>query len=132
MFAPTAGYSGFSVDDVPAALTFYRDVLGLAVETLDGQMLRIGLPGVGTEGGAVTVLVYGKPDHVPASFTVLNFVVDDVDAALDDLAARGLEPESYGGWSDDRGVMRGRSRGMGPDIAWFTDPAGNVFSVQQP
>lgn len=128
MFRPQSGYSGFSVDDVAAAVSFYRDVLGLETETVvEGQMVRLRLP-----GGAAWVFVYGKPDHVPASYTVLNLVVDDLDAALDDLAGLGLEPEHHGGHSDERGVMRGRSVGMGPDIAWFTDPAGNVFSVQQP
>jgi len=128
VFRPQSGYSGFSVDDVAAATSFYRDVLGLETETvIEGQMVRLRLP-----GGAAQVLVYGKPDHVPASYTVLNLVVDDLDAALDDLAGLGLEPEHHGGHSDGRGVMRGRSVGMGPDIAWFTDPAGNVFSVQQP
>jgi len=128
VFRPQSGYSGFSVDDVAAAVSFYRDVLGLETETVvEGQMVRLRLP-----GGAAWVFVYGKPDHVPASYTVLNLVVDDLDAALDDLAVLGLEPEHHGGHSDGRGVMRGRSVGMGPDIAWFTDPAGNVFSVQQP
>lgn len=128
MFRPQSGYSGFSVDDVAAAVSFYRDVLGLETEVVvEGQMVRLRLP-----GGAAWVFVYGKPDHVPASYTVLNLVVDDLDAALDDLAELGLEPQHYGGHADGRGVLRGRSVGMGPDIAWFTDPAGNVFSVQQP
>lgn len=128
MFRPSSGYAGFSVDDLRAATTFYADVLGLETEVVvEGQMARLRLP-----GGAAWVFVYAKPDHVPASYTVLNFVVDDVDAALDDLAALGLEPLHYGGHSDERGVMRGRSVDRGPDIAWFTDPAGNVFSVQQP
>ncbi|NQW85804.1 MULTISPECIES: VOC family protein [unclassified Frigoribacterium] len=128
MFRPRSGYSGFSVDDVAAATSFYRDVLGLEIEVLvDGQMFRLRLP-----GGTAWVFVYGKPDHAPASYTVLNLVVDDVDAALDALAERGLEPLHLGGYSDERGVMRGRSVDLGPDIAWFTDPAGNVFSVQQP
>lgn len=128
MFRPQSGYSGFSVDDVAAAVSFYRDVLGLETEVVvEGQMVRLRLP-----GGAAWVFVYGKPDHVPASYTVLNLVVDDLDAALDDLADSGLEPQHYGGHADERGVLRGRSVGMGPDIAWFTDPAGNVFSVQQP
>lgn len=128
MFRPQSGYSGFSVDDVAAAVSFYRDVLGLETEiVVEGQMVRLRLP-----GGAAWVFVYGKPDHEPASYTVLNLVVDDLDAALDDLAGLGLEPQKYGGHADERGVLRGRSVGMGPDIAWFTDPAGNVFSVQQP
>jgi len=127
MFRPTSAYSGISVDDVDAAVAFYGGVLGLSVRVLaSGQMAQLELP-----GSDVPVLVYGKPDHVPATFTVLNFVVDDVDAALDDLAALGVEPTAGGEWADERQVVRGRERGMGPDIAWFADPAGNVFSVQQ-
>jgi catechol 2,3-dioxygenase-like lactoylglutathione lyase family enzyme len=127
VFRPQSGYTGFSVDDVRAAESFYRDVLGLETEVLvQGQMFRLRLP-----GGAAWVLVYGKPDHVPATYTVVNFVVDDVDDALDDLARLGLEPQRDGPYVDERGVMRGRSVDRGPDIAWFIDPAGNVFSVQQ-
>ena len=127
MFRPTSAYSGFSVDDVDAAVAFYQGVLGIEVRVLaPGQMIQVLLPGSGER-----VLVYGKSDHAPATYTVLNFVVDDVDAALDDLAALGVVPIDGGQWADDRQVLRGRARGMGPDIAWFTDPAGNVVSVQQ-
>lgn len=127
MFRPSSAYSGFSVDDVYAAVAFYQCVLGLEVRVLaPGQMVQLLLPGSGEP-----VLVYGKPDHAPATYTVLNFVVDDVDVSLDDLAALGVPPTDGGQWADDRQVLCGRARGMGSDIAWFTDPAGNVFSAQQ-
>jgi len=116
-------YSGFSVDDVDAAARFYRDVLHLAVSEAHG-MLTLHLD------GTTPVLVYPKKDHVPALFTVLNFPVDDIDRAVDELAAAGVTVERYeGSPQDERGVLRGRRLGMGPDIAWFTDPAGNILSV---
>jgi catechol 2,3-dioxygenase-like lactoylglutathione lyase family enzyme len=114
-------FSGFSVDDTQAAATFYTDVLGLTVNSTEGGMLQIDL------GDGHFVLVYPKGDaHVPASFTVLNLPVDDVSTAVRELAGRGVEFARYEGMpQDDDGVMKGQ----GPDIAWFTDPAGNVFSV---
>lgn len=115
----TLAFSGFSVSDIDAARTFYEDVLGLTVTEEQG-MLRLGI------GGRQSVLVYPKgPAHQPATFTVLNFPVPDVDAAVDALSARGVQFERYAGVTDDQGV----SRGHGPVIAWFTDPSGNVFSV---
>lgn len=122
MFAPVTAFSGFSVDDVPAALAFYRDTLGLEVEEVPEMgMLRLVLPGSGAR-----VLVYPKPGHEPATFTVLNLQVDDVDEAVVELNGRGIETAiSTGMPTDARGVMRGN----GPDIAWFRDPAGNVLSV---
>ncbi|MFC8922932.1 VOC family protein [Cellulosimicrobium sp. NPDC057127] len=115
-------FSGFSVDDVDAARTFYGDVLGLSVRSGD-DMLWLDVPG--TTG----VLVYPKGEaHEPASFTVLNFPVRDVPAAVADLRERGVEFERYAGTpveTDDDFVFRGG----GPPIAWFTDPAGNVLSV---
>jgi hypothetical protein len=93
---------------------------------MDGSMLQLELP-----GSAAKVLVYGKDDHRPAGFTVLNLVVDDLDVALAGLAERGLRPDPGGPWAGDDQVVRGRASGHGPDIAWFHDPAGNVFSVQQ-
>lgn len=99
---------------------FYGDTLELAVEVNSMGFLEITL----TSGARV--LAYLKPDHVPASFTILNFEVDDVGAAVTDLAGRGVSMISYPGMpSDSRGIMRGN----GPDIAWFTDPSGNVLSV---
>mgnify|MGYP000577164889 CR=1 FL=1 len=122
MFATTAAFSGFSVRDVEEARAFYEGVLGLDVGEING-MLQLNL------GGGGTVLVYPKGDaHEPASFTVLNFPVDDIDAAADALAAKGVVFERYDGFPmepDAKGVYRG----MGPDIAWFTDPSGNVLSV---
>ena len=127
MFEPVSAYGGFSVDDVPAAAEFWGEVLGLAVTPLmDGTMLQVELP-----GSAARVLVYGKDDHRPAGFTVLKLVVDDLDVALAGLAERGLRPDPGGPWAGEDQVVRGRASGHGPDIAWFHDPAGNVFSVQQ-
>jgi catechol 2,3-dioxygenase-like lactoylglutathione lyase family enzyme len=116
-------FSGFSVDDVPKAHAFYGETLGLHV-TEENGMLTLALTGGGR------VLLYPKPDHAPASFTVLNFPVPDVEAAVDGLAARGVRFERYEGTgieTDERGIFRGG----GPLIAWFTDPAGNVLSVLQ-
>jgi len=107
-----------SVRDVPEAVAFWRDVVGLQVH--EGDIARLHLPGGGS------VILYPKPDHVPASFTVLNLVVPDVGQAIRELGAAGLEPQRYAGMpQDEDGAMRGN----GPDIAWFTDPSGNIFSV---
>ena len=114
----TGAFGGMSVKDVPEAVRFWRDVVGLEVE--DGDIATLHLPGGGR------VIVYPKADHAPASFTVLNFQVEDVGQAIRELGAAGLEPERYPGMpQDEDGAMRGN----GPDIAWFTDPSGNVFSV---
>lgn len=118
MFATTPAFSGFSVDDIPAALAFYTDVLGLDVREENGMLfLQI------HEGHPI--LVYPKGEaHSPASFTILNFPVDNVEAAVRELADRGVEFERYDG-VDELGIMREG----GPLIAWFTDPAGNILSV---
>ena len=121
MLADSKAFSGFSVDDPERARSFYADVLGLEVSEQNG-MLTLHL------GGGTDVLVYPKPNHEPASFTVLNFPVPDVEAAVDALTERGVRFERYAGTpmeTDDKGVFR---QG-GPLIAWFTDPAGNVLSV---
>jgi catechol 2,3-dioxygenase-like lactoylglutathione lyase family enzyme len=121
VLADSAAYSGFSVNDLDAARRFYEDTLGLCTSALgmDGLM-RLEL------GGGGFVLVYAKSDHTPATFTVLNFPVPDVEKAVDDLAARGVRFERYENPpTDEKGIMRAG----GPLIAWFTDPAGNVFSV---
>ena len=125
MLTDSPAFSGFSVDDPEKARHFYEDTLGLRVSVVEGargSMLRLNL------GSGADVLVYTKPDHVPAAFTVLNFPVRDVPAAVDELTSRGVTFERYEGMPfDERGVMIGG----GPLIAWFTDPAGNVFSVIQ-
>jgi catechol 2,3-dioxygenase-like lactoylglutathione lyase family enzyme len=113
-------FSGFAVPDIAAARHFYTATLGIPVDERNG-MLELRL------GRHTTVLVYPKPDHTPATFTVLNIPVDDIDAAVDELTARGVVFQRYEGMpgADDKGIMRGE----GPPIAWFTDPAGNVMSV---
>ncbi|WP_144719069.1 VOC family protein [Agrococcus jejuensis] len=117
------GFSGFAVPDIDAAATFYRDVLGLVVKEERG-MLTLALPGGGH------VLAYPKPDHAPAAFTILNLVVPDLPAAIDDLVGRGAEFLRYDGFHhDERGIVHGGGRG--PDIAWTTDPAGNVIAVME-
>jgi catechol 2,3-dioxygenase-like lactoylglutathione lyase family enzyme len=122
MFENSEAFSGFSVDDIPAAKKFYGETLGLRV-TEENGMLTLHV------AGDRNVLVYPKGDqHSPASFTILNFPVDDIDAAVDELDRRGVAFERYDGMDqDDKGIMRAD----GPPIAWFTDPAGNVLSVIQ-
>ena len=122
MFSADRAFSGFSVDDIDAAKRFYGVTLGLEVEENPMGFIDIHLP------SGASVLAYGKPNHTPASFTILNFPVDDVEAAVDDLNARGVTTKIY--TDPDFGTdAKGISRGRGPDIAWFTDPAGNVLSV---
>jgi len=122
MFSTDRAFSGFSVNDIDAAKRFYGETLGLEVEENEMGFIDITLP------SGARVLAYGKPDHTPASFTILNFPVDDVEAAVDDLNARGVTTKIY--TDPDFGTdAKGIARGMGPDIAWFTDPAGNVISV---
>lgn len=119
----TQGFSGFAVPDVEAAKTFYAHVLGLQATEEDG-MLQLTMP------GGATVLVYPKEDHVPAVFTVLHLVVDDLGSAVDELTARGATWERYEAFDqDERGIAAGN--GQGPDNAWTTDPAGNIVSVMQ-
>jgi len=119
VFATTKAFSGFSVDDIARARDFYGGALGLDV-TEENGMLSLHVAG-GTD-----IVVYPKPDHVPASFTILNFPVDDIDLAVDGLTERGVSFERYPGLDqDEKGIMRDQ----GPAIAWFTDPAGNIISV---
>ena len=123
MFRDTPAFSGFSVDDVAEAKRFYGDTLGLEVSETDG-LLRLHV------AGGHPILVYPKRNHAPASYTILNFPVDDVATAVAALKARGVTFERYPGTevaTDDDGIFRGG----GPLIAWFTDPAGNVLSVLQ-
>jgi len=121
MFADTKAFSGFAVDDVAKARQFYGETLGIRTSE------QYGLMTLHLAGGRDT-LVYPKPGHVPATYTILNFPVDDIDAAVDELTARGVRFEWYEGLAQD---SRGISRGDGPDIAWFTDPAGNILAVLQ-
>jgi catechol 2,3-dioxygenase-like lactoylglutathione lyase family enzyme len=119
MFENTRAFSGFSVDDIAKARQFYGETLGLKV-TEENGMLTLHI------AGDRPTLVYPKENHEPASFTILNFPVDDVEAAVDALSERGVAFERYEGFpQDENGIMRGQ----GPDIAWFKDPAGNVLSV---
>jgi catechol 2,3-dioxygenase-like lactoylglutathione lyase family enzyme len=119
MFEHTRAFSGFSVDDIAAARRFYGETLGLRVSE-DHGMLTLHI------AGDRPTLVYPKPDHTPATFTILNFPVDDIEKAVDELTARGIRFEKYE-HVDDRGVFRKE----GPPIAWFKDPAGNILSVLQ-
>ena len=121
MFENTKAFSGFAVDDVEKARRFYGETLGLKTSEENG-LLTLHL------AGDRPTLVYPKPDHTPASYTILNFPVDDIESAVDELAARGVRFERYDGMDQDQDE-RGIFRGGGPYIAWFTDPAGNVLSV---
>lgn len=122
MLTDSPAFSGFSVDDLESARRFYEQTLGLRVSDVPEMagLLRLHL------GGGAEVLVYAKDDHLPATFTVLNFPVPDVERAVDELAGRGVTFQRYESPpTDKKGIMRAG----GPLIAWFTDPAGNVFSV---
>lgn len=123
MFGDTKAFSGFAVDDLAKARAFYEGTLGVRV-TEQGGLLTLHLA-----GGDRPTLVYPKGDHAPATYTILNFPVEDVDAAVDALVERGVEMERYPGTDqDERGISRDPN---GPRIAWFTDPAGNILSVLQ-
>jgi catechol 2,3-dioxygenase-like lactoylglutathione lyase family enzyme len=123
MLESTKAFSSFAVDDLDAARRFYGETLGL--EVTDGPM---GILELHLAGGR-EIMVYPKPDYVPATYTVLNFAVDDIDAVVDELAQRGVTFERYDEFATDE---KGISRGDGPSIAWFTDPAGNILSVLEP
>jgi predicted enzyme related to lactoylglutathione lyase len=121
MFESTKAFSGFAVDDIEEAKRFYGETLGLKV-TEEHGLLTLHI------AGDRPTLIYPRPGHEPAAYTILNFPVDDIDAAVDALVERGVEILRYEGMDqDERGVMRGG----GPYIAWFTDPAGNILSVLQ-
>jgi catechol 2,3-dioxygenase-like lactoylglutathione lyase family enzyme len=122
MLTDSKAFSGFAVPDIAAARSFYGDTLGLGTAEQNGLLFL-------TLGGGETVLVYPKPDHEPAAFTILNFPVDDLEGAVDELAGRGVRFERYEGFNqDERGISRDPG---GPPIAWFRDPAGNILSVLQ-
>jgi predicted enzyme related to lactoylglutathione lyase len=124
MFRDAPAFSGFSVDNVQKAKKFYGQTLGLEVAEVPEMedLLELHL------GGGGTVMIYPKPDHKPATFTILNFPVDDVEKAVDELTQRGVRFEHYEGdiKTDKKGISRGNG---GPSIAWFKDPAGNILSV---
>jgi catechol 2,3-dioxygenase-like lactoylglutathione lyase family enzyme len=119
MFKDTKAFNSFAVPDLEKARAFYAETLGLKTSVENG-LLTLHL------AGDRATLVYPKPDHTPATYTILNFPVDDVDAAVDALSARGVRFERYEGFNQD---AKGIARGDGPDIAWFKDPAGNILSV---
>jgi predicted enzyme related to lactoylglutathione lyase len=121
MLGESKAFSGFAAADIPKVKNFYQTTLGLKV-TEDHGLLTLHL------AGGNNVLIYPKPDHVPATFTILNFPVNDVDTAVEQLTGRGVVFEKYDGpeiKTDSKGIMRG----IGPTIAWFKDPAGNILSV---
>jgi catechol 2,3-dioxygenase-like lactoylglutathione lyase family enzyme len=123
MLGKSKAFSGFAVPDINKAKKFYGETLGLKLSE-DHGLLTLHL------AGGNNVLIYPKPDHVPAAFTILNFPVDDVDLAVDELTKRGVRFEIYDLpdlKTDAKGIMRGK----GPTIAWFKDPAGNILSVLQ-
>jgi catechol 2,3-dioxygenase-like lactoylglutathione lyase family enzyme len=120
MLETSKAFSGFAVPDVAAAKRFYGETLGLNVSDQPaGLALQL--------AGGTTVFIYAKPDHTPATYTILNFPVDDVEQAVDALTSAGVRFEQYTGdlKTDEKGILRGD----GPVIAWFTDPAGNILSV---
>jgi len=121
MFKNTKSFSGFSVDDIAKAKAFYGQTLGLEVTEENGA-LRLHI------AGGNPIFVYSKPNHMPATFTILNFPVDNIDQAVDELTKRGVRFEHYPEIGTD---AKGIARGNGPNIAWFTDPAGNILSVLQ-
>jgi catechol 2,3-dioxygenase-like lactoylglutathione lyase family enzyme len=121
MFKDTKAFSGFAVDDLDKAREFYGSVLGLDVTTEEMGLLTLHL------AGDRPTIVYPKPDFEPATYTILNFPVDDIDTVVDELIERGVAFELYDGFGqDERGVSRNEG---GPPIAWFRDPAGNILSV---
>jgi catechol 2,3-dioxygenase-like lactoylglutathione lyase family enzyme len=124
MLGNTKAYSGFAIDDLDAAKQFYGETLGINVSVLDEEN---GLLSLHLAGDRDT-LAYRKEDFEPATYTILNFEVDDVEAAVDELSSRGINFERYEGFEQDE---KGIARGPGPSIAWFKDPAGNILSVMQ-
>jgi catechol 2,3-dioxygenase-like lactoylglutathione lyase family enzyme len=122
MFAETKAFSGFAVDDIDKAREFYGETLGVKTSVLDEEngLLTLHL------AGDRDTLIYRKPDFTPATYTILNFLVDDVDAAVDELTSRDVRFERYEGFDQDE---KGISRDPGPAIAWFKDPAGNILAV---
>ncbi len=127
MLQDSAAFSGFSVDDLQKAKDFYQNVLGLTVTEQPNMGITLHL----ATGGSV--FIYPKPNHQPATFTILNFPVVDIDEAVDSLSQKGVTFEKYGEPfpTDEKGIARSDDPTKGPSIAWFTDPAGNILSVLQ-
>jgi predicted enzyme related to lactoylglutathione lyase len=125
MFKDTKAFSGFSVNDLPKAKEFYSQTLGLDVSDAPMGLLQLNI------AGGTVILIYPKPNHTPATFTILNFPVENIEDAVDELTKRGVRFEHYDGpdiKTDEKGIHRGD---VGPKIAWFKDPAGNLLSVLQ-
>ena len=120
-----SAFSGISTNDLQKAKDFYVNTLGF--QPINEKMgLMIGLP------GGAQLFIYEKDDHQPATFTVLNFVVENIDQTIDELNEKGIKFEQYDlgvAKTDERGVLRGKAANQGPDIAWFKDPAGNILSI---
>jgi predicted enzyme related to lactoylglutathione lyase len=119
------GFSGFSVKDIAETIKFYSQTLGLSAKD-DPMGIELTLP------GGAHVFMYQKDDHQPATYTVLNLVAEDIDAAIDELTEKGVSFERYDSMpapQDGKGVLRGKAANMGPDIAWFKDPSGNVIGL---
>ena len=127
MFIDSKVFSGYSVNDIDAAKSFYSDVLGIAVDqNWMGLQLKF--------RDNLVIFLYEKSDHQPATFTVLNLPVENIDQTVDELAAKGVIFEKYDNLptrQDEKGILRGIESNMGPDIAWFKDPAGNILSILQ-
>jgi len=125
IFDFSKAFSTFSVDDIDSAKQFYANTLGVEVaDEKEGG-------GISLELGENKVFIYPKSDHAPATSTVLNIPVNDIESAVEELKGRGVQFESYGGniATDDNGIFRGADKGEGPNIAWFKDPAGNILSI---
>jgi catechol 2,3-dioxygenase-like lactoylglutathione lyase family enzyme len=125
MLKQNKAFGSFSVDNITRAKAFYTEKLGLQVTDEDCGTAAIHIP------GSVPIFMYPKTDHTPATFTVLNFPVDDIDQTVNELTQRGVHFEQYGGdiKTDEKGIFRGITQDQGPDIAWFKDPAGNILSI---
>lgn len=122
MLGNSRAFSGFSVNDLAVAKTFYGQTLGLTIEEIkEGLKIHI--------AGSNPIFVYQKDDHSPATYTILNFPVADIDVAVDALVAKGISFEHYKDMTDEKGIARGLKYDMGPNIAWFKDPAGNFLAV---
>jgi len=123
MLKDSQAFSGFSTNDIEKAKHFYGETLGIEIKSdnMGAVMLLLG------SGG--TVYIYPKENHTPATYTVLNFPVDNIDTAFDALSEKGVTFEHYEGITDKKGIARGLASNYGPDIAWFKDPAGNILSI---